>query len=298
MSRRALCVPLFLLMPAASLAADREFVELKRDLGLLQDAVKLMQQSQDEKLNELKQLLGQAIEAATRASNAAATVQNSVQQSLREQEKTLVAPVVGANTKIDQLASDFRGVQQAVADMGALMTKLQTQVTDLTNAVKIMQAPAAPPPPSGDASTQAGPPTISATELYTNARRDYSGGKTDLALQEFSDYLKWYGATDLAPNAQYYIGEIHFSQGNYDQALQEFDMVLEKYPDNSKTPDALYMKGRALVMLGRRTDGAEEFRELMKRFPSNDLAKKACAQIDALGLKCGTPPRAPARRKK
>ena len=123
-----------------------------------------------------------------------------------------------------------------------------------------------------------------------------SGGKLDLALQEFSDYLKWYGSTDLAPNAQYYIAYIHSSQGDYDDAVKEFDMVLEKYPDNNKTPDSLYNKGLALTKMGRRTDGAQEYRELIQRFPSNDLSKRACDQLKGMGLSCGaraaTPPRA------
>ena len=100
----------------------------------------------------------------------------------------------------------------------------------------------------------------------------------ELAVQGFTDYLKYYGNTELAPNAQYYIADIHYSQGDLETALKEFDTVLEKYEDNNKTADALYMKGMTLVKNGRRrTDGATEFKELIKRFPNNDLAKKACA---------------------
>ena len=118
--------------------------------------------------------------------------------------------------------------------------------------------------------------------------RDRLGGKLDLAMNEFQQYLQYYPQTDLAPNAQYYIAEIHFSQGEFENALREFDMVLEKYPDNTKTPDALYMKGQTLVKLGRRTQGGQEFQELIKRFPSHDLSKKACSQLQAMGLRCGT----------
>ena len=125
----------------------------------------------------------------------------------------------------------------------------------------------------------------------------------DLALQEFTEYLKWYGESDLAPNAQFYIADIHLSQGDMESALKEFDMVLERFPDNNKTPDALYMKGVTLVKMGKRTQGAEEFRELMKRFPTNDLAKKACAQLTAMGYKCVAPaprtaPKTTARKKR
>jgi TolA-binding protein len=138
-------------------------------------------------------------------------------------------------------------------------------------------------------------PQVSAETLYQNAMRDQSGGKDDLALQEYTQYLADYGNLTLAPSAQFHVAEIHLKQGNLDDALKEFDMVLEKYPDNSKTPDALYMKGATLVKLGKRTQGKQEFCELVKRFPSNDLAGKARSQVKSLGLTCG--PAAPARRR-
>jgi tol-pal system protein YbgF len=129
---------------------------------------------------------------------------------------------------------------------------------------------------------------MSATDLYNNANRDRNGGKLDLALQEYGDYLRWYGNTDLAPNAQYYIAWIHASQGDYTSAIREYDAVLEKYPDNNKTPDAMYGKGVALSKMGRRTDGAREFQELIKRFPTNGLASQACTQLTNMGLRCPT----------
>jgi TolA-binding protein len=195
---------------------------------------------------------------------------------------------------MDQVSNDLRTVEQAVSDMTGLMSKLQAQLTDVGNAVKVMQAPSPAPPgqttPGGGAAAPE-MPTISAADLYSNARRDLSGGKLDLALQEFSDYLKWYGNTDLAPNAQFYIANIHSSQGDYDNAVKEFDMVLEKYPDNNKTPDALYNKGLALTKM-----------ELIQRFPSNDLAKRACDQRKSMGLGCGaraaTPAKGAAKRTK
>jgi TolA-binding protein len=141
----------------------------------------------------------------------------------------------------------------------------------------------------GSAPPSAGAPTISATDLYNNANRDRAGGKLDLALQEYMDYLRWYGNTDLAPNAQYYIAWIRASQGDYANAVRDYDAVLEKYPDNNKTPDAMYGKGVALSRMGRRTDGAREFQELIKRFPSSGLSGQACTQLTNMGLRCPAP---------
>jgi TolA-binding protein len=277
--------------------------ELQRDVAQLQDQLKQLQQSQDRQLAEIRVLVQQSLSAATDASKSVAVIQSGFQQNLRDQESKVVAPVVGLNTRMDNVSQEMRTLQQAVSDLTNMMSKMQTQLTDLGNAVKVISAPApAPPPPgsggaeAGDASRGAGgappaggAPTIPATELYNNANRDRAGGKLDLALQEYADYLRWYGNTDLAPNAQYYIAWIHASQGDYAKAIQEYDAVLEKYPDNNKTPDAMYGKGVALGRMGRRTDGAREFQELIRRFPSSGLASQSCTQLTNMGLRCPAP---------
>jgi tol-pal system protein YbgF len=278
--------------PAPSSGASKEIQELQRDVATLQDMVKAMQRSQDEKFGALQVLVQQSLNAANDASKSVAVIQSGFQQSLRDQETKVVTPVVGLSARMDQVSNDLRTVSQAVADLTGMISTLKSQLTDLNNAVKVMQAPPAAPPPTGMGATPGGPaeaPPISSKDLYDNATRDRSGGKFDLALQEYADYLKWYGNTDLAPNAQYYIASIHAAQGDFESAVREFDMVLEKYPDNNKTPDAMFGKGTALMRMGRRTDGGNEFRELIKRFPRNDLSTKACDQLKTMGLSCGSP---------
>jgi len=290
-----LCVLILFGAPALCLAANKDIEELQRDLGLLQEQVRQMQRAQDEKFAQLAVLAQQAVDAANKTNTAVAVLENNLKQNVNDQEQKVVTPVVNMGTRVDQMSSDFRTVQQAVSDLAAQMSKMQVQLTDLSNAVKAISAPpAAPPPPSGapEATGVGGAPTMSASDLYSNARRDDDAGKYDLALQEYSDYLKWYGNTALAPNAQFYIAHLHYVQGDYNRAADEFDMVLEKYPDNNKTADALYLKGMALVKEQRRTDGAQEFRELIKRFPNDDNAKKACTELRTMGLSCGTPARA------
>jgi len=290
--------------PTAAFAASKEIVELQRDLALLQEQVRTLQRAQDEKFSAIQVLVQQALDSANKTSTSVALLQNNLQQSFKDQQKSVVDPVVGVGAKLDQMTTDVSALRESVADISSQMGKLQQQMLDIGNAVRTIQAPAAAPPPSaGPTGIGAGGPQsvdvppVPATTLYQNANRDRNGGNDDLALREYSDYLRDYGNTDFAPNAQYYIAEIHAKQNNLDQALAEFDMVLEKYPDNNKTPDALYMKGATLVKMGKRTQGKQEFCELVKRFPSNDLANRARTQVKSLGLTCGTAPSAVHRKK-
>jgi TolA-binding protein len=278
--------------PSSSQAANKEMQELQRELAQLQDMVKQIQTSQDRQLTEIRTLVQQSLQSANDAGKSAAVIQNTFHQSMRELESKVVAPVVALGSRLDQMASELHAVQQGQADLLSQLSRMNTQITDLGNAVKVIQTPPPPPPaslPGGAAPPAADTPTMSATDLYNNAMRDRQGGKLDLALQEFADYLRWYGNTDLAPNAQFYIASIHAAKQDYESAVKEYDLVLEKYPDNNKTPDALFGKGTALVKMGRRTDGSREFQELVKRFPTHALAGQSCAQLATLGMRCPAP---------
>ena len=296
---RRLCVLILAAAPAVAFAAaSKEMQELQRDVALLQEQVRQLQQSQDKQLASLTVLVQQAVDAANRANTAVAVIQSSFQQNVAQQESKVVAPVVGLSTRMDNLSNNFATLQQSVADLTSLVVKLQAQMTDLNNAVKVMQAPPPAPPPTAGAppAAAANPCPSSSKDLYDNAYRDRQGGKIDIALQEFGDYLRCFGSTDLAPNAQYYIGTIHFAQADYPTALQDFDAVLEKYSDNNKTADAWLYKGDTLVKMDRRTDAQKEYRDLILHFPKE--AARACPRLTDLGYRCPAPAAHPAPKKR
>jgi tol-pal system protein YbgF len=304
MKSRSLLVCLLLAVPVLAPAANKDIEELRRDIGLLQQDIKALQKAQDEKFAALLEATRSAAEAANKANTSVAVITSTIEKNLRDQTDKVATPVVGLSTRLTEMGGDLRTLTQAVGDLTALVNRLQVQLTDINNAIKVIQQPpVAPPPqagqPGGTASASDVPP-MRAEDMYNAARQDYISGKYDLATQEFADYLKYYGNTSFAPNAQFYIAMIHFAQGNYEAAVKEFDMVLEKYPDNNKTADALLYKGRALVkMPGHKTEGGNEFMEVIRRYPKSDQATQACNDRKAIGLGCGTPPAtAPSKRKK
>ena len=139
---------------------------------------------------------------------------------------------------------------------------------------------------------------MSAKSLYETAMRDRSGGNLDLALQGFQEYLRYYSNTELAPNAQFYVGQIHYDKNEFQPALQAFDAVLEKFPDNNKTADATYMKGMALLKSGQRNEAAREFLNVITKYPNSEAAPKARIQRKALGLSVPTAQPASARKRR
>ncbi len=279
---RLACV-VILVAPFVCFAQKKEYVQLERDVASLQEKVDSLQQSLSENTGKIMALLQQTIDGINKVNTNIAVMD----AAMRDRERTLSAPVAGVGAKIDQMAAEFQNLRASVDDLNSRMGKLERTIVDLGNTIKVIQSPPAPPAPGGAAASP--PQGVSAEALYANAMRDKDSGNYDVALQEFSDYLKFYGNTDTAPNAQYYIGEIDFSRKDYDNALKAFDMVLERYPENNKTLDSMYMKGLTLVRMGQRTKGAAEFREVIRRQPRSDLASKAKAQLNSLGLPLSAP---------
>lgn len=292
MRRLRLLAGVLAVFPLALPAQRKEYVELQREVAQLQEQSRTLQRTLDEKLAELKVLVQQSLDTTAKANTAVAVLDAGVRDRLREQAASLVGPVASIGTKVDQMASEFQALRTAIEDMNARMGKLERQVVDLGNTIKVIQTPT---PPPGAATGP--PPGVSADSLYANAMRDKDGGNYDLALQGFTDYLRYFGQTDTAPNAQFYIGEIHYRRGELDTALQAFDNVLEKYPENNKTLDAMFMKGMTLVKLGERNEGAEEFRALIKTAPKSELAAKAAAELRRLGLSVTTPSKRTVKKK-
>jgi len=126
-------------------------------------------------------------------------------------------------------------------------------------------------------------PAPSADLLYSNGLRDLNGKKYDLAAQEFQDYLKYYAETDLASNAQFYLGEIAFNQEQYPQAMEAYTKVLENYPKSFKLAPARLKKALALIHVGEKTTAIRELRNVVRLYPGTEEERRARATLKELG---------------
>lgn len=272
----AIAFAIALAWPALAPAQRRDqLVELGRDLALLQEEVRLMNKTQTERLAQMEETLKAMQEQIAAANRSLAVLDSGLKKRL---EESMVKPLSGVTGKVDTLSQDFGYIRETLVEINTRLAKVDQRVADLENTIRMMQAPPAPPaaPASGP------PPGVSAKSLYDDALRDKMGGNFDLALQQFTNYLAWFGDTEMAPNAQYYIGEIHYNQKRFEDAVAAFDKVLEAYPDNSKTNDARLMKARSLAELGQRAAAEQELRALIKAAPNSDAARRARAELQKL----------------
>ena len=277
----------------------KEIMEMQRDISLLQNEVRSMKSSMDEKFAALNVLVQQTLDNANKSNTALAVLDKTLSDKLKDQQSALNAPVAGVNTKVDQMATEFALMKESVAELSELIKKLQSQLTDMNNAVRTLSAPPPAPVNSTAPTTPSGPPAgVTSESLYTSALTAKGSEQFDFALQQFRDYLKFFPDASYAPNSQYHIGEILSRQGQCEDAVKAFDAVIEGYPGNSKIDDAMLSKARALAKSGRRTDAVNEYRRLIKRSPDKGQASLAKEELKQLGMPYSAPAATSTKKKR
>jgi len=146
-----------------------------------------------------------------------------------------------------------------------------------------------PPPMSGRGVTGVPPegapdPQTTPRSLYDAAYQDLTRGNHGLALMGFEEVLTQFPDSELADNAQYWIGETYYDQADYEKSLEEFRKVALNFPTGDKVPAALLKAGFSLQALGFKQDACEAYRDLVDRFPGSEEARLAMTRLTDL---CG-----------
>jgi tol-pal system protein YbgF len=108
-------------------------------------------------------------------------------------------------------------------------------------------------------------------------KRDYR-----VAISRFKEFLKKHPKSNLADNAQYWIGESHYGLREFDQAIIEFDAVRRRYPQGDKVPAALLKQGYAFAELGEKVNARLLLQEVTEKFPETPEATRAKMRLKSL----------------
>ena len=125
-------------------------------------------------------------------------------------------------------------------------------------------------------------PGISPQRLYDNAWADYSTGQWSLAIAGFDTYNTTFPRSDLADDAQFYIGETHYNDGRFADAVLAYDEVIVNHSEGNAVPEAQYKKGLALDRLGDTDQARETFQTVLDSFPDSRMAALALQALNRL----------------
>jgi tol-pal system protein YbgF len=181
---------------------------------------------------------------------------------------------------------DIRNIQEQLLQIQELTGASQQRLLDLRRELEERNQQPAPSPvapiPRDTSKTAAGPPPPSSpgpATLYKLAVDQMNRGSHSTARSGFQDLLTQYPNSDLAPDAQYYIGETLQAEGNTAAADSVFSLVVSKYPSAARAATALYKHGLILQKAKRDREARQAFQAVVDKYPRSDEAALAREQL-------------------
>ena len=262
--------------PAA--AQSRREMQMMADIRMLQEQTQQLQQQLTAAIDQL-----------------AATLK-TINARVDEQAAASRKSFADQKLAVDQFGSDLRIVRERIDENTVRITSLSQEVEALRLAIpQFPTAPAIPADPSAavppgtaldPAAAVAAPvtlaPGMTPQRLYNTALADFTAGQWALCIEGFNTYLRSFARTDLADDAQWYVGECYQQDGKFSEAIDAYNRVISGYPRGDRVPDAYYKRGMALGAMGETDRARESFETLMKTYPDHDMARMAKQQLDRL----------------
>ena len=235
--------------------------ELKTEFILLQRQMQAMQETFNKTNGEARTLIeqmGDNISAIRRAQSSVAT--NATETAL--QISQMGERVSATNQRMERLSEQFAQLKKLIEDVPK-----QPVLAQMTPG--------------------------NAEQLFGAAVSDYYRGNYDLALSEFRQYVDTFPTSELADNAQYWIGEILYAQKKLPEAVNEWEKVALVSPQGDKTRVALYKRALVLLDLGKKEEAVAQLLAITKSFPNTNEAQLATQQLQQIAPEALAPPPAP-----
>ena len=125
-------------------------------------------------------------------------------------------------------------------------------------------------------------PDLSETQLYETTLATYKKAQFEQALIGFKSFMEKYPKSDLADNAQFWVGECYMGLRQYEQAILAYQEVIKKYPNGNKVPNAMLRQAFAFYEIKDKVSSRLLLKKIIKKYPDSSEAKIASAKLKTL----------------
>jgi tol-pal system protein YbgF len=247
---RGISVVAFLL-PLAVHAALFDDNEARRQIGDMKSRIESHQKAIEERLS--------GIESASR--NRAVDL-TQLMDALKQDLAKLRGQVEVLLNHADQIE---RRQKDLYVDLDTRLRKLEQAQSKLDQAQSQIQEKLS----KGDRDAAA------EKQAYESALNQFKVGNYQLAISGFQSFIGGFPNSQLAPNAQYWIGNSHSQMRDYKSAIAAQQKVIGSWPDNPKAPDAMLDIASYQAEMGDSKAARETLGVLLKKYPASPAAEKA-----------------------
>jgi len=288
-----LAVAICLLSLVSSCVTDRDFIYLndqlvalnKRVEGLSQEVLSVREQQAkgDVELRKIREDM-QVVSGRMDENNR--LVRRAVERDTKTQDG-VSAGIQGLEGRIAKLDTDVRrlhtylNLEQTVAAPAQETEGKPSAGSEAESKVPAVKQ--TPPPVVKQAATAVETPeSLSEQGMYDMNLALYRGEKYEEAIAGFKKFVQKYSKSELADNAQFWVGESHMALKQYEQAILAFQEVIKKYPKGNKVPNALLRQALAFYEIKDTTSSKLLLKKLIKEYPKSNEATIAQEKLKTI----------------
>jgi tol-pal system protein YbgF len=283
----AVAVALVVLVATPAVAQNRREMQMMADIRMLQEQTQQLQQQMHSALTTLTEAL------------------KAINTRIDEQSNSTRRAFADQKLVVDELGNSLRVIRERVDDSNVRIGSLSQEIEALRMSIPQFSAapatpggePAQPPvdatgqpaafPPVQTAPSAVGP-GVSPQRMYDTAWSDYTSGQWELCIGGFEQYLRTFPRSELAADAQFYIGECYFLSGRFTEAVDAYNRTITGYAKSAQVASALYKRGLAFERLQQLDRARESYEQVVKDHADSAAARLAKQNLDRLSR--GKPP--------
>lgn len=218
----------------------------------------------------------------TRLARVERVMANQSLLDLANQGEALRSDLRAMHNDVDQLTNSLEAARKQQRDLYA----------DLDRRMKAVEsrggggAPSTAPGDAGSGASEAAgdspAPAADDKAAYQAAFSLLKDGQYDRAIAAFQKFLVVFSDSQLADNAQYWLGEANYVNRSFPEAQSAFQRVVDKYPQSRKRPDALLKIGYCQYELKQWEAAKETLTKVAAQFPDAPAGHLAQQRLDKM----------------
>jgi tol-pal system protein YbgF len=279
---------LFSLSSCVTVATDQDIMRINDQVALLNNKVAGLQTSMDAMGNRestLSKSLSGDLEnrlSAVRGNQAQMVAETDrIKENMDRLSGQVEESSHLAKRAIERDTTQQDAMRAAIADLGKRVEELERSAKEMKDYLGLLHAKEQKP-----AQVEVPKPEekkISPEEaLYEKTLAVYKSGDLEKAIAGFNDFIKAYPKSDLADNAQFWIGECQMSLKRYEQAILAYQQVIKGYPKGNKVPSAMLRQALAFQAIKDDTSAKLLFKKLIRNYPQSNDAEIAKKKLESL----------------
>ena len=274
--RLASAVLALALFATPAFAVNKDMVQLQTQVQELQDAIARLQQSNDERMGVMKDLVQQTADSVNKMS----VVVETLQRQMAAQQEAQNAKIVQVSGQIQSLNDSLDELKARLANIDKSITNIQNQQQSINAALQNLQQqqnPAGAAPGTPDTGQPGAPSAIAQPDAQPAPGNEAAKPSADV---QFPATQGPYAHAPSAPVASaastappstdlYKTALSDYMAAKYTLSYSEFGELVHSYPNDPLAGSSYYYLGEIDYRMGKYPAAVKDYDHVIDQFPGN-----------------------------